>query len=77
MSDWLPITATLPVDKIEVETKIDDLDGERNVVKLVRQGGLWFFPDMSMYVYYQPTHWRSTDARLQKEDNNAATTIRG
>ena len=58
MAEWLPITAELPQDKIKVETKIDDPDGERNVVNLVRQGGLWFFPDMSMYVYYQPTHWR-------------------
>ena len=58
MTDWLPITADLPQDKIEVETKIDDSEGERNVVKLVRQGRLWFFPNMSMYVYYQPTHWR-------------------
>lgn len=59
MAEWLPITAELPQDKIEVETKIDDPAGERNVVNLVRQGRLWFFPDMSMYVYYQPTHWRS------------------
>lgn len=59
MAEWLPITAELPQDKIKVETKIDDPDGERNVVNLVRQGRLWFFPDMSMYVYYQPTHWRS------------------
>lgn len=22
---------------------------------------LWFFPDMSMYVYYVPTHWRPLD----------------
>ena len=60
MTDWLPITVEAPQDKIEVETKIDDPDGKRNVVKLVRQGRLWFFPDMSMYIYYQPTHWRST-----------------
>ncbi len=70
MTDWLPITAESPHDKIEVETKIDDPDGERNVVKLVRQGRLWFFPDMSMYVYYQPTHWRATDARQQEQVEN-------
>ncbi len=58
MNDWQLITADIPQDKIEVETKIDDPDGERNVVNLVRQGALWFFPDMSMYVYYRPTHWR-------------------
>ena len=61
MADWIPITADLPKDKIEVETKIDDPNGERNVVSLVRQGRLWFFPDMSMYIYYQPTHWREFD----------------
>lgn len=60
MTDWLLITAELPQDEIEVETKIDDGKGERNVTQLVRQGRLWFFPDMSMYVYYQPTHWRVT-----------------
>jgi membrane protein implicated in regulation of membrane protease activity len=21
---------------------------------------LWFFPDGSIYVYYEPTHWRAT-----------------
>jgi len=66
MGDWLPITAELPQDKIEVETKIDSGMVERNVAKLVRQGRLWFFPDKSMYVYYQPTHWRSID-----QDNRA------
>ena len=68
MADWQPITAELPQDKIAVETKIDDGKGERNVAKLVRQGRLWFFPDMSMYVYYQPTHWRATDARQQEQE---------
>ncbi len=43
-----------------VETKIDDKDGVRNQTKLKRQGNLWFYPDMSMYVYYTPTHWRAT-----------------
>lgn len=32
--------------------------GIRNIQSLVRKGSLWFFPDMSMYVYYRPTHWR-------------------
>lgn len=53
---WLPI-ATAP-DKQVVETKIDDHKGIRNVQALKRQGRLWFYPDGSMYVYYQPTHWR-------------------
>ena len=61
MTDWLPITAELPQDEIKVETKIDTGMVERNVTKLVRQRNLWFFPDRSMYVYYQPTHWRPID----------------
>ena len=56
MTQWRPIE-TAP-EKIEVETKIDDKDGARNEQTLVRRGRLWFLPDMSMYVYYRPTHWR-------------------
>jgi len=49
---------------VTVRTKIDDATGARNEQNLKRQGRLWFFPDMSMYVYYQPTHWRE----VRKED---------
>ncbi len=45
-------------EKIVVQTCIDDGDGQRNVADLVREGKLWFFPDRSMYVYYEPTHWQ-------------------
>lgn len=48
----------LPPIKMEVETKIDDASGARNITNLVRVGELWFLPDMSMYVFYTPTHWR-------------------
>jgi hypothetical protein len=44
-------------DGVEVWTKIDDGEGIRNVQTLKRLGRLWYFPDGSMYVYYQPTHW--------------------
>lgn len=59
---WHPIS-TAPLD-VEVETKIDDQHGERNVQTLVgrRRNAnscvMWFVPDGSMYVYYEPTHWR-------------------
>lgn len=56
--EWEPID-TAP-EKVVVETKIDDKDGCRNQTTLRRSGRLWFFPDGSMYVYYQPTHWRPT-----------------
>jgi hypothetical protein len=60
--NWQPIQ-TAPLN-IEVETKIDDVDGERNVQSLVQKQRntssrpMWWFPDGSMYVYYTPTHWR-------------------
>lgn len=47
-----------PEDKV-VETKVDDANGVRNVTRLIRSGNLWFYPNMSMYVYYRPTHWRN------------------
>lgn len=43
---------------VEVETKIDNEQGCRNETTLIRKHRLWWFPDMSMYVYYTPTHWR-------------------
>jgi hypothetical protein len=55
-NDWKPIE-TAP-EGVAVETKIDDGKGVRNVQDLRRWGSLWWFTDGSMYVYYQPTHWR-------------------
>ena len=55
-NDWQPIE-TAP-EGVAVETKIDDGRGVRNMTPLRKQDRLWWFPDMSMYVYYQPTHWR-------------------
>lgn len=52
---WQPIE-TAP-EAVEVQTKIDDARGCRNEQSLTRRGRLWFYPDMSMYVYYTPTHW--------------------
>jgi hypothetical protein len=54
---WQPIE-TAPEGEV-VETKIDDALGVRNQTRLRRKGRLWFSPDMSMYVYYEPTHWRA------------------
>lgn len=60
MSEWQPIE-TAPEDVV-VQTKIDDEKGCRNEAPLRRVRRLWFFPDMSMYVYYRPTHWRPDDS---------------
>lgn len=57
MNQWQPIS-TAP-EKVEVLTAIIDEKGERNTQTLVRSGLLWFLPDMSMYVYYSPTHWKA------------------
>lgn len=56
-NDWRPITATELPEGETVMTRIDDGRGVRNEQTLKRKGRLWFFPDMSMYVYYEPTHF--------------------
>ncbi len=62
MNAWKPIRSA-PLGRV-VETKIDDGHGSRNETTLIarqRAPGcrvMWFFPDESMYVYYEPTHWR-------------------
>ncbi len=57
-ANWIRCDEQLPDDGVEVMTKIDDESGCRNEQSLKRQCSLWFYPDMSMYVYYTPTHWR-------------------
>lgn len=58
-NNWTHVLNAMPQDGVEVETKIDDGKGCRNVATLIHQQGLWWVPDMSMYVYYSPTHWRT------------------
>ncbi len=58
MSNWIRIEDKAPPEGVEVETKIEDYNGPRNVQRLKRKDNLWFLPDLSMYVYYTPTHWR-------------------
>lgn len=56
---WAHVEQVMPPDDTEVETKVDDVKGVRNIQTLKRHRNLWWFPDMSMYVYYSPTHWRT------------------
>jgi hypothetical protein len=58
---WIEVKKKLPPEGEVVETKIDNHSGVRNVQPLKRLGGLWYFPDDSMYVYYTPTHWRRSE----------------
>lgn len=55
--NWIKFSEQLPPEGKIVMTKIDDKDGIRNEQKLIRKGNLMWFADMSMYVYYAPTHW--------------------
>lgn len=54
---WKSIKEFRPPNDIIVETKIDDEKGIRNITNLILSQNLWWFSDMSMYVYYNPTHW--------------------
>lgn len=56
MSDWMLIQTTPPPKGVLVEVKTPGGD-ER---PLIFDSGLWWLPDRSMYVYFTPTHWRST-----------------
>ena len=58
LDGWQRCADKLPPHDVVVETKIDDGRGVRNVTKLRMYRNLWWFPDMNMYVYYSPTHWR-------------------
>jgi len=55
---WYDTKYSLPPEGVSVVTKISDETGERNLAILKRKKNLWFFNDMSMYVYYIPTHWK-------------------
>ena len=61
MSEWKSIE-TAPERK-PVRTKIDDEHGVRNEAVLTRHGRLWYTdprPNIGMYVYYTPTHWKAS-----------------
>lgn len=62
MTDWKRIE-TAP-ENVVVMTKIDD--GEtfaHNIQPLVKRGRLWWLADGSMYVYYEPTHWKEIESK--------------
>lgn len=57
MGNWKKVSEEEPPQKKVLKTKIVDEKGERNEQELIKSGNLWWLPDMSMYVYYTPTHW--------------------
>lgn len=64
---WVKCSDRLPPTDMDVETKIDDERGVRNIAPLRRHSNLWWFTDMSMYIYYSPTHWRPLPPNDQAE----------
>ncbi len=63
MSEWKKITYTpegvsSAPENVPLLTIISDEKGLRNEAVLTRRGGVWCYPDMSMYVYYTPTHFK-------------------
>lgn len=53
-SEWVPVQRMLPKEGEAVLT----LSEGRSEQILIRKGKLWYHEDMSMYVYYTPTHWK-------------------
>lgn len=61
MDNWISCKDQLPPLSQVVETKVVKNGIDHNIQDMKRggvAGRLWFFPDSSMYVYYEPTHWR-------------------
>lgn len=56
---WNKTTDIFPEEGVIVNTKVEDKAGERNTQKLIYSRNLWWHIDMSMYVYYTPTHWKN------------------
>jgi hypothetical protein len=54
---WTRTECLLPPEHVEVEV----VNGPY-VQTLKRVGRLWFFPDMSMYVYFTPKWWRAVSS---------------
>lgn len=52
--NWIECAMRLPDEGVVVQTLSPG--GMESTLK--RQGGLWFVPDGSMYVYYTPMSWR-------------------
>jgi len=69
MTDWKRCSEQLPTVDTAVMTKIDDAKGVRNEQTLYRVQrdatcrSMWFTERGSMYVYYEPTHWKPLEPK--------------
>ena len=55
--DWKATERYKPPQGIVVET----MNSGGNVQNLIFKDNLWWFSDMSMYVYYVPIFWREEE----------------
>lgn len=55
---WTKVSERKPPENVVIDTKIMDEKGERNLQRLRLRGGFWCDPNVEMYVYYTPTHWK-------------------
>jgi len=56
--DWTPLNPNDPSTFPPDGEVVDTMDSAGHVQPLKRQRNLFWFPDMSMYVYYVPKFWR-------------------
>lgn len=47
---------------IPLDTLVCDENSICNIQPLIHHRGLWFLNNMSMYVYYTPTHWKHIES---------------
>lgn len=52
---WYETVVVLPPEGVKV---LASMGPSKQAQELIRKGYLWWLPDMSMYVYYTPTHWK-------------------
>ena len=65
-NNWIDCKDQLPPLRQVVDTKVIKDGKDFNVQPMKRDGvsgRLWFFPDNSMYVYYEPTHWKPINTK--------------
>lgn len=53
MKLWVETKKERPPEGVVVET----MDSGGHTQELMFKGRLWWFPDESMYVYYEPVRW--------------------
>jgi len=56
-NNWVKVSDRLPPENKVVQTKIHKNRVVKNESKLVLKGTVWWLPDFSTNVQFNPTHW--------------------